>query len=469
MNQAKEYRTEADSLGEQKVPIDALYGGQTSRALENFPLKHYPISNFPHFIKALAMVKKATTRANYQLKLINKSKAVLIEKICLEIMQGKWHENFCLDFIQGGAGTSTNMNINEVIANRASQIKNQPLGSYKVLHPNNDVNLSQSTNDVYPTASKLSVLLIFKKLCNSIENLSLTFLKKSKEFTHIIKLARTQLQDAVPITLGQTFHSYYTVFKLESNNLKREVELFRQVNLGATAVGTGINTHPRYSKLAIAELQKISKTKLFKASDLIEATSDMGAFVSFSSSLKRLAVKLSRICNDLRLMSSGPRGGLGEINLPARQPGSSIMPGKVNPVIPEIVNQIAFQVIGRDLSVTLAAEAGQLELNVMGPIITYNTLASINLLITAMDTLEKLCVKGITANPERCRELVENSTGLITALNTHLGYQVTSKIAKEALEKNKKIIDIVVEKNYLPREKAEKILDPFKMIKPNLK
>ncbi len=463
------YRLEVDSLGEQKVLQNVLYGGQTARALENFPLKHFPISNFPYFIIALAMVKQACARTNKKLKLLSPQKADLIEKICLEIIDGKWHENFCLNIIQGGAGTSTNMNMNEVIANRASQIMKQPLGSYQVLHPNNDVNLSQSTNDVYPTAVRLSILLIFSKLCNNLEKLSKTLYQKSQEFQDVIKLGRTQLQDAVPVTLGQTFHSYFTTLKEESEKLKREVELFREINLGATAIGTGINTHPEYNQLVVDELCNVTKVRFYRASDLIEATSDMGAFVSFSSTLKRLAIKLSRICNDLRLMNSGPRGGLNEINLPPRQPGSSIMPGKINPVIPELINQISFQVIGRDLSITLAAEAGQLELNVMAPVIAYNLHASTNLLTSATEILEKHCVRGITANKERCRELVENSTGLITTLNNHLGYQVTSKVAKEALRTNKKIIDVVVEKKYMSREKAEKILDPFKMLEPNLK
>ena len=415
------------------------------------------------------MVKKACAITNKKLKLLDASKADLIEKICGEIISGKWHENFCLNIIQGGAGTSTNMNINEVIANRASQLKKQPLGTYTILHPNNDVNLSQSTNDVYPTATRLSILLVFNQLCNNLDRLSQTLYEKSQEFQNVIKLGRTQLQDAVPITLGQTFHSYYTTLKEESEKLKKEVELFREINLGATAIGTGINTHPKYSQLVVNELIRISKVNFHRPFDLIEATSDMGAFVSFSSTLKRLAIKLSRICNDLRLLNSGPRGGLNEINLPPKQPGSSIMPGKINPVIPELVNQISFQIIGRDLSVTLAAEAGQLELNVMAPVITYNIHASINLLISATDILEKHCIRGITANEKRCRELVENSTGLITTLNNHLGYQVTSKVAKEALRTNKRIIDVVVDKKYMNRKEAEKVLDPFAMIKPNLK
>jgi len=461
-------RIEHDLLGDQTVPSDALYGSQTARALNNFPITNIPISHFPHLIKALAMVKKAAAMANNELNQIDDKKAKIISQICNEIISGDLHGEFVVDVMQGGAGTSTNMNMNEVISNRASQLNDESLGSYLTLHPNNDVNLSQSTNDVYPTAVRLSILLEYRKLTDSLERLSTTLKHKSEEFSHVIKLGRTQLQDAVPMTLGQTFHAYHTTLKEESKRVREDAKLFQEVNLGATAIGTGINTHPDYAILAIRKLAFISGEPLTLSSDLIEATSDMGAFVAFSGTLKRTATKLSKICNDLRLMSSGPRGGFNEINLPARQPGSSIMPGKVNPVIPEVVNQIAFQIIGKDVTVTMAAEAGQLELNVMEPVIIYNILDSIQLLTSAVDLLERLCIKGITANEDRCRELVEQSIGIVTALNSLLGYQVTTRLAKEALQTGKSIRELVVELDYMSSEQAALLLDPKSMLKPNL-
>lgn len=462
------FRIEQDLLGDQAVPADALYGGQTARALDNFPITHVAINHFPHLISALAMVKQAAAQANGKLNLLPDMKVALIIQACSEIIDGKLHDQFVVDVIQGGAGTSTNMNVNEVVANRAAQLCGEPLGEYVVLHPNNDVNLSQSTNDAYPTAVRLSILLQYQCLVDALDRLSDTLKAKSDQFADVIKLGRTQLQDAVPMTLGQTFHAFYTTLKEESDRVKRDVELFREVNLGATAIGTGLNTHPAYASLAIQKLSEISGERLLLASDLIEATSDMGAFVAFSGTLKRTAVKLSRICNDLRLMSSGPRGGFNEINLPPRQPGSSIMPGKVNPVIPEVVNQIAFQIIGKDVAVTMAAEAGQLELNVMEPVIAYNVLDAMQLLISAVDLLDRLCVRDITANEQRCRYLVEQSIGLVTALNGRLGYQMTSHIAKQALHSGRSVSELAVTEGGLSEEEATRLLDPNKMLKPNI-
>jgi len=462
------YRIEHDLLGKQKVPESALYGSQTARAVENFPITKVTINHFPHLIKALAFVKVAAARANGELNLLAPEKQALIERVCREIINGQWHEQFVVDTIQGGAGTSTNMNINEVIANRASQISGEPLGLYQALHPNNDVNLSQSTNDVFPTAVRLSILLDFQNLTDALERLCITLKTKSDQFSPVIKLGRTQLQDAVPMTMGQTFHAYYTTLKEEGERIRRDAALFYEVNLGGTAVGTGINTHKDYASLAIAHLVLISQQPMVLSADLIEATSDMGAFVAFSSTLKRTATKLSRICNDLRLMSSGPRGGFNEINLPARQPGSSIMPGKVNPVIPEAVNQIAFQIIGNDVTVTIAAEAGQLELNVMEPVIAYNVLESMRLLTSGVDLLERLCVRDITVNEDQCRHWVEQSIGVITALNSRLGYQMTSRLATQALESGKSVRSLVLEQQLLSNDEAELLLDPKRMLRPNL-
>ncbi|WP_432471490.1 aspartate ammonia-lyase [Amphritea sp. HPY] len=462
------FRTEHDLLGDQVVPADALYGGQTARALVNFPITNIAINHFPHLIIALAMVKQAAARTNGKLKLLSGGKVALIDRVCSEILAGQWHDQFVVDTMQGGAGTSTNMNMNEVIANRASQLCNETLGSYQTLHPNNDVNLSQSTNDAYPTAVRLSILLDYHRLTNALDHLSASLKLKADEFSDVIKLGRTQLQDAVPMTLGQTFHAFHTTLKEESQRIERDAALFREVNLGATAIGTGINTHPDYAAFVIDQLAEISGEPLKLADDLIEATSDMGAFVAFSGSLKRTATKLSRICNDLRLMSSGPRGGFNEINLPPRQPGSSIMPGKVNPVIPEVVNQIAFQIIGKDVTVTMAAEAGQLELNVMEPVIAYNILDSLQLLSSAVSLLDRFCIQGISANKEHCRYLVEQSIGGVTALNSRLGYETTSKLAKKALQTGKSIRDLVIEQQLLSSSDVDLLLDPNRMLQPNL-
>lgn len=459
-------RSEHDLLGDREVPAEVYYGIQTMRAIENFNISGVTLSFFPLLIEALAMVKMASARANHDLKLIPTNITNAIVRACHEIINGKYHQHFVVDMIQGGAGTSTNMNANEVIANRALEILGHEKGEYQYCHPNNHVNLSQSTNDAYPTAIKIALINSNKKLVAVLKNLIEGFRSKEKEFEHIIKMGRTQLQDAVPMTLGQTFGAYATTLEEEISRLNENAQLFLEVNMGGTAIGTGINAEPEYSEKVIEHLIRITGMEVKLAVNLVEATQDTGAFVMYSSAVKRLAVKLSKISNDLRLLSSGPRAGLNEINLPPMQPGSSIMPGKVNPVIPEVVNQIAFKVIGNDLTVTLAAEAGQLELNVMEPIIVQSLFQSIEMLKNGMTTFLHRCVKDITANEEHCRAMVMNSIGLVTALNPVLGYETCTQVAKEALEQNKGVYDLVLEKGLLTKEELDELLLPENMITP---
>ncbi len=463
------FRQEHDLLGDREVPADAYYGVQTLRAFENFRITDIPLCHFPNLIKALAMVKKACARANRKLGHLEAEIAEGICQACDDIIEGEYHDQFIVDMIQGGAGTSTNMNANEVIANRALEILGYGKGEYKKVHPNNHVNLSQSTNDVYPTAIRLAILLSYEDLTRAMEALCEELKKKGSEFKGIVKMGRTQLQDAVPMTLGQEFDAFHTTVKEDIDRIKELVKIFCEVNLGATAIGTGINTDPDYAGLAVAELAEISGLELVKAADLIEATSDTGAFVIFSGVLRRVAVKISKVCNDLRLLSSGPRAGINEINLPAMQPGSSIMPGKVNPVIPEVVNQVAYQVIGNDLTVTMAAEAGQLQLNVMEPVITLNLLQSVRMMTRAMTVLNERCVRGITANEERCRELVMNSIGLVTALNPYIGYENATRIAKMALESGRGVAELALEEKLLSEEELADILKPEHMTQPRRK
>jgi aspartate ammonia-lyase len=462
-------RIEHDLLGEREVPHELYYGIQTLRALENFPITGIPISHFPELIIALAQVKYACALANYQLGLLPEKIKDAIVQACKEIIDGRFHTHFVVDMIQGGAGTSTNMNANEVIANRALEIMGYEFGQYQYCHPNNHVNLSQSTNDVYPTSLRIAFIYSLQKLLPVLEDLIDSFRKKAKEFAHIIKMGRTQLQDAVPMTLGQEFEAFAVTLEEEIERINQNAKLLLEINLGGTAIGTGINTHPQYRVLALEYLRDITGLPLVLSENLVEATQDTGAFVMVSSALKRLAVKLSKIANDLRLLSSGPRAGLNEINLPKMQPGSSIMPGKVNPVIPEVVNQIAFKVIGNDLTVTLAAEAGQLQLNVFEPVIAQSIFESIEMLRNGIVTFNHRCVKGITANEKKCREYVENSIGLITALNPYLGYEVSTQIAKEALDTGKSPYQLVLEKNLLSKEQLEEILKPENMIQPGLR
>lgn len=457
-------RTEHDLLGNREVPYEFYYGVQTLRGLENYNISGISLAHFPVLIEALAMVKMAATKANYDLGLLSKPIADAIIQAASEIIGGKFHTHFVIDMIQGGAGTSTNMNANEVIANRALEILGYEKGEYKYCHPNNHVNLSQSTNDAYPTALKIALINKNRRLTEVLGRLVKAFEAKGKEFTHIIKMGRTQLQDAVPMTLGQTFEAFATTLAEEIDRLNQNVDLFLEVNMGGTAIGTGINADPEFSEKVIKHLQDITGHDIHLAPNLVEATQDTGAFVMYSSAIKRLAVKLSKICNDLRLLSSGPRAGLNEINLPPMAPGSSIMPGKVNPVIPEVVNQVAFKVIGNDLTVTLAAEAGQLELNVMEPVIVQSIFESIEMLRNGMTTLIHRCVEGITANEERCRGVVSYSIGLVTALNPVLGYEVCTELAKEALENNRGVYDLVLEKNLLTKEELDRVLSPESMV-----
>lgn len=461
-----ESRIEHDLLGDREVPNQAYYGIQTLRALENFNISGVSLNFYPVLIQALAMVKLAAARANTDLGLLDNEISEAIQQACEEIIQGKYQLHFVVDMIQGGAGTSTNMNANEVIANRALEILGRNKGEYNYCHPNNHVNLSQSTNDAYPTAIKIALINNNKKLISTLRELISSFRMKGEEFKDIIKMGRTQLQDAVPMTLGQSFDAYAVTLEEEVERLEENVRLFLEVNMGATAIGTGINSDPDYAELVIKHLRQITQLDVRNAANLVEATQDTGSFVMYSSATKRLAVKLSKISNDLRLLSSGPRAGFNEINLPPMQPGSSIMPGKVNPVIPEVVNQIAFKVIGNDLTVTMAAEAGQLELNVMEPVIVQSILESTEMLRSGMMTLKHRCIDGITANAEVCKNSVQNSIGIVTALNPVLGYETSTKLAKEALETNKGVYELCIEQGLLSKEELDTILSPERMIKP---
>lgn len=459
-------REEHDLLGNKQVPSEAYYGIQTLRAIENFKISGIKLSSYPLFIDALAMVKIATAKANNELSLISDEVCNAIVKAGEEVLEGKFYDQFPIDMIQGGAGTSTNMNINEVMANRALEILGKEKGQYEFCHPNNHVNLSQSTNDAYPTAIKIALMNHNTRLVANLEKLVIAFRAKGKEFSGVLKMGRTQLQDAVPMTLGQEFEAYSVTLEEEISRLNQNAMLFREVNMGATAIGTGICSEPDYPEKVITHLKDITGMEIILAGNLIEATPDTGSYVMYSSALKRLAIKLSKICNDLRLMSSGPRCGFNEINLPEMQPGSSIMPGKVNPVIPEVLNQVAFKVIGNDLTVTFASEAGQLQLNVMEPVLVQSILESMEMLENGMDVFVKKCVNGITANVEHCRNMVLNSIGIVTALNPTLGYETSTKLAKKALEYNRSVYDLVLEENLLSKEMLDELLSPERMIKP---
>ncbi|MDJ0976176.1 MAG: aspartate ammonia-lyase [Planctomycetota bacterium] len=461
-----ETRTEHDLLGYREVPDEARYGVQTLRAVENFPITGIRIAHFPALIRALAMVKQAAARANRQMGILPEPIAAAIDTACDEILAGQWHGHFVVDVMQGGAGTSTNMNANEVIANRALEILGHPLGAYEHCHPNNHVNLSQSTNDVYPTALKLATVFEQEDLVEAIRELVDALREKAVEFQDVLKMGRTQLQDAVPMTVGQEFEAFAVTTSEDCTRLERSAQLMLEINLGGTAIGTGINADPRYQALAVEALREISGLDLVPAENLIEATADTGAFVHFSGVLKRIAVKLSKICNDLRLLSSGPRCGFGEINLPPLQPGSSIMPGKVNPVIPEVVNQVAFQVIGNDLSITMASEAGQLQLNVMEPVIGFNIFESMSMLTAAARTLTSRCIKGITVNADRCRDLVEHSIGLVTAVVPVIGYERATDVAKEAMTTGRSVREILVSAGDLTEDQVNEMLSPEAMTAP---
>ncbi len=459
-------RKEHDLLGEREVPFEKYFGIHTLRALENFPISAITISAYPGLINSLAIVKEACAIANFKLGLLERSHADAIIQTCMEIRSGKFHDQFVVDVIQGGAGTSTNMNANEVIANRALEILGLERGNYKELHPLEHVNLSQSTNDVYPTSVKVALRYEIDNLVNAMEILRVAFEKKSAEFSNILKMGRTQLQDAVPMTLGQEFSTYAVMLMEDQQRLKEAALLIQEINLGATAIGTGINAPAEYAPLACEELSKLTGFKFITAANLVEATQDAGSFVQLSGVLKRVAVKLSKVCNDLRLLSSGPRAGLGEINLPPVQAGSSIMPGKVNPVIPEVVNQIAFEVIGNDVTVTFAAEAGQLQLNAFEPIIAHKLLDSLIHLRQGCLTLAEKCVSGITANKDRLHDIVSHSIGIVTALNPYIGYENASQVAKEAYASGLSVSEIVLSKGLLTKIQLDEILRPENLTKP---
>ncbi|HKO16676.1 MAG TPA: aspartate ammonia-lyase [Gemmatimonadaceae bacterium] len=453
-------RTEHDLLGEREVPDEALYGVQTMRALENFPITGIPLREFPALVEALAAVKEAAALANADLGLLPREVAERIVRAAAEIRAGRHHEHFLVDMIQGGAGTSTNMNANEVIANRALELMGRERGDYRTVHPNNHVNLSQSTNDVYPTAVKLALNRSIDALREAMTQLASAFLRKGMEFGAMLKMGRTQLQDAVPMTLGQEFAAFGHTMLEDVERLGEVQRLLSEINMGATAIGTGLNAPAGYAEVVRAHLSRITGMPLVTAPDLVEATMDTGVFVQLSGVLKRCAVKLSKICDDLRLLSSGPRAGLGEINLPAMQPGSSIMPGKVNPVIPEVVNQVCFDIMGADVTVTVAAAAGQLQLNVFEPVIAFRLLSGIGALRNACVVLRTRCVDGITANPERMRHFVEHSIGIVTALVPAIGYERASEVAKQALDSGRGVYDVVLERGLMTREELDRLLNP---------
>jgi len=465
-NDAPKTRLEHDLLGERPVPADAYWGIHTLRAVENFPITGRTIGLWPDLVRALALVKHAAAQTNYELGLLDETRASLIIAACREIAAGALHDQFVVDQIQGGAGTSTNMNANEVIANRALELGGRRKGDYAYLHPIEHVNMGQSTNDVYPTAVRLALRFAIVDLIAAMEELKRAFAAKSDEFRDLLKVGRTQLQDAVPMTLGQEFSTYAVMLGEDEQRLTEAVALICEINMGATAIGTGINSHPDYAALVCRHLREITGIPVVTASNLIEATQDCGAFVQLSGVLKRVAVKLSKTCNDLRLLSSGPRVGLNEINLPPMQAGSSIMPGKVNPVIPEVVNQIAFEVIGNDVTVSFAAEAGQLQLNAFEPIIAHSLFKSVNHLRAGCLTLAERCVNGITANREHLRRGVERSIGIVTALNPYIGYANATDIAQQALVTGDSVYDLVLAKKLLTKEQLDQILQPEVLTQP---
>ena len=453
-------RIEHDLLGDRAVPADAYSGVHTLRAIENVPITGTPISIYPDLVAALACVKQAAAIANSELGLLDEPRAVAIRLACTEIREGKLLGEFVVDVIQGGAGTSTNMNANEVIANRALELLGRPKGDYGELHPLEHVNLSQSTNDVYPTSVKLALQFGIRRLLVEMSALRKAFEAKAAELAGVVKVGRTQLQDAVPMTLGQEFSAYAVTLGEDESRLAEASDLIREINLGATAIGTGINAPRGYAKLVTERLSELSGVEFVVSPNLVEATQDAGAFVQLSGVLKRVAVKLSKTCNDLRLLSSGPRAGIGEIILPAVQAGSSIMPGKVNPVIPEVVNQIAFEVIGNDITVTMAAEAGQLQLNAFEPIIAHSLFKSLAHLAAGCRTLAERCVKGIRADAARARRLLDESTALVTALSPRIGYAAAGEVAREALATGKRVYDLVQEKGLMTRAELDDMLKP---------
>ena len=461
-----DYRVEKDSIGVKDIPEEVYYGVQTLRAAENFHITG--LNMHPEIINSLAYIKKASAITNCEVGILEKKKAQAIVQACDEIIEGKFHDDFIVDPIQGGAGTSLNMNANEVIANRAIEILGGKKGDYTIVNPNDDVNCGQSTNDVIPTAGKMTSLHLLQNLKKQLLRLYDALNEKAKEFDHVIKMGRTQMQDAVPIRLGQEFKAYSVAIMRDIHRMDKAMDEMRTLNMGGTAIGTGINADENYLRRIVPNLSEISGMEFIHAFDLIDATQNLDSFVAVSGAVKACAVTLSKMSNDLRLMSSGPRAGFGEINLPAKQNGSSIMPGKVNPVIPEVVNQVAFNIIGNDMTITMAAEAGQLELNAFEPIIFYCMFQSIDTLGYAVETLVDNCIVGITANEERCRQLVENSVGIITAICPHVGYEKTADIAKKAINSNESVRSLILKENIMDEEELSRILDPIHMTEPGI-
>ena len=459
-------RIESDLIGSMEVPAEALYGVQTLRGIENFPISRFRLSEHPLFINGLALTKLGAAMANHELGLLTDEQYEAIAQACREILAGQHHDQFPVDMIQGGAGTTTNMNANEVIANRALQIMGHELGDYRYCSPNDHVNCSQSTNDAYPTAIHLGLYATHQEFLKHYVLLIEAFEKKAVEFADILKMGRTQLEDAVPMTLGQTFGAFASILKDEIRNINFAAEEFLTVNMGATAIGTGICSEPEYSQKCIAALREITGWDIKLADNLVAATSDTSCMVGYSSAMRRIATKMNKICNDLRLLASGPRCGLHEFDLPARQPGSSIMPGKVNPVIPEVMNQISYKVIGNDLCVAMSSEEAQMELNAMEPVMAQCCFESAEIMMNGFDTLRVNCVEGITANPEQCRKYIHDSFGVVTALNPVIGYKNSTKIAKEAMATGKSVYDLVLEHGILSKEDLDTILAPENMIKP---
>lgn len=460
------YRLEKDFLGEKQVPQDALYGIQTLRAIENFPITGLRLH--PSLIRAMALVKKAAALANAETGNLDAGLADAIARAADEVMAGQWHAHFLVDPIQGGAGTSINMNTNEVLANRALELLGDHKGHYARLSPNTHVNMAQSTNDAFPTAMHIAVLDELKNLLASMRDLEATFARKAKEFDHVIKMGRTHLQDAVPIRLGQEFEAYRRVLARDIDRIALTGAHLRQVNMGATAVGTGLNADPAYIRAVVQHLADLSGHPITSADDLIDATQNTDGYTEVSAMLKVCMMNMSKVANDLRLMASGPRCGFGELHLPARQPGSSIMPGKVNPVIAEVVNQVAFQVIGNDTTVCLASEAGQFELNVMEPVLIFNLIQSITMMTNVFTVFRKHLLEDLRANEDRLRAYVESSVGVVTAINPHVGYETAARLAKQAIDTGRPIRDVVLESGALTAAELDVILNPYNMTSPGI-
>ena len=466
MTNKQNFRTDSDLLGSKEIPEEAIYGVQTARAIENFHISGHLLSSYPNFIRGMAFTKKAAAMANVEVGMITKEQGEAVIWACEQLIEGKYHDQFPIDMIQGGAGTSTNMAANEVIANLALERMGHKRGEYQYCSPNDVVNASQSTNDAYPCAIHIALALEHLEFMPRLQQMIDALDRKREEFKHVVKMGRTQLQDAVPMTLGQTFGAFADSLRGELRNLRDTADEFLVVNMGATAIGTGICSKPGYSEACIRALRKITGWNISLADNLIEATSATTCMIAYSGAMKRLAIKINKMCNDLRLLSSGPRCGFNEIHLPERQPGSSIMPGKVNPVIPEVMNQVCYKVIGNDMCISLASDNGQLELNVMEPVIVYTLFESIHLLENGLDTLRTLCIDGIVANEERCRQLVEHSIGIVTMLNPIIGYKQSTKIAKEASETGRGVYELVLEHGLLTKQQLDEILKPENMLQP---